>query len=89
MSPTHITRNEWLKALGDAGLHSTEDDPTAVTVMEFAAMMGNLGRSTAAHQLARLVHAGKAVETRKWVTTTYGRRTQCRAFKLIGPTKKR
>lgn len=58
-----ISRDEWLKALTDAGLHET-DDQEAVTVPEFAAMFG-LDRQTADRRLKRLEAIGKATRVRK------------------------
>lgn len=82
-----INRDEWLKALTDAGCHSDEDDQQALTIREFATMFG-MGRMAAEIRLKRLVDAGKATETKKWAATPDGRRRHLKAYRLIEPTKK-
>ena len=75
-----ITRDEWLNALREAGLHD-EDDPGALTVMEFAALMGY--KRTAAHRrLLLLVQAGKAKQTTKRMSDGQGRRLIVTAYRL-------
>lgn len=81
MSAT-ITRDEWLQALTEAGVHSAEDDQSALTTTEFAEMFG-VTVSTAHSRLQLLVAAGKAQATRKWATNAYGRRIQYRAYRLV------
>ena len=76
-----ISRDEWLKALSEAG-YTTEDDQSAITVGEFRAMFG-LTKTTAVNRLLALVESGRAVETKKWGTTPYGRRIPYRAFRLL------
>ena len=75
------TRDDWLRALGDAGLHAGTDDPTALTVPEFAKMM-DLPRHTAARHLDKLEKVGKAIRTRKWAHASDGTRRSYLAFKL-------
>lgn len=77
-----ITRDDWLKALGEAGRDDLQDDDQALTSTQFAAMFG-IARSTAMARLEALVTAGKAIETRKRQQTN-GRMVRCRAFRLIG-----
>ena len=69
-----ISRDEWMKALTEAGLHDQEDDQAAVTVTEFAAMFG-IHRLRAARQLEALAKAGKAHKTYKRTRTPDGGRT--------------
>ena len=79
-----ITRDEWLKALHEAGLHDDTDDQGAVTVAEFADMMG-FHRLTAERHLKALAAAGKATKTQKRVRFRNGRVSGCMAFRLIQP----
>ena len=76
-----INRDDWLRALDEAGL-SLADDQGAVTIHEFAEMFGNLHHQTAWRRLEGLVSAGKAVKTRKFVTARDGRRLNAVAYKL-------
>lgn len=77
-----ITRDEWLRALTEAGVASPDvDDQDAVTIIEFQEMFG-LPRNTAAFKLRALVTAGKATETRKVVLNSYGRRQSLKAWRL-------
>jgi hypothetical protein len=76
-----INRDEWLKALGEAGVSFT-DDQAALTLMEFAAMIG-VPRTTAQYQLTKLVTAGKAVLTQKRGPNTAGRVITQRAYRLL------
>jgi hypothetical protein len=75
-----ITRDDWLAALRDAGLHD-DVDQDAVTVSEFAKMMG-LRVAAAQSRLAGLVAAGKAVRTKKRVADSNGRPYVYTAFRL-------
>lgn len=87
---TPIGRDEWLKALSDAGF-GTENDPDAITITEFAKMVG-VGRLAAQARLEELVRTGKAVETKKWSLSASGlRRGLSRAFRLVEtpPAKRR
>lgn len=77
-----IGREEWLKALADAGLHDDTDDQSALTATEFMRMFG-LTETTARHRLDQLVAAGKAIETKKLATDGRGHRIRCRAFRLV------
>lgn len=81
-----INRDEWLKALAEAGYHE-EHDEQAVTLMEFAAMFG-IGRTTAQGRLAALIAAGKATPTHKWGTNVRGARIQFRAYRLVESKRK-
>lgn len=75
-----ISRDDWLTALTDAGLHH-ENDELALTALEFAAMFG-LTRSTAESQLSVLVAHGKATRTRKRLVNGYGRTVSYVAYRL-------
>ena len=77
---TGIARDEWLKALNEAGLVH-ENDTEAVTVAEFAEMFG-VDRQTADRQLQRLAQAGKATKTRKAGHAPDGRRLSFVAYRL-------
>jgi DNA-binding transcriptional ArsR family regulator len=81
-----ISRDDWLVALSEAGLHH-ESDPDAITACEFAEMMG-LPLTTARHQLRALVSAGKATETRKRNITARGHRVELLAYRLAKPAKR-
>ena len=83
-----INRDEWLKALTDAGV-TMENDPDALTVAEFQEMFG-LTRSTSERHLRKLVAEGKAIETKKLMRTANNRRTVAHiAFRLLTePPKK-
>jgi hypothetical protein len=83
-----ITRDEWLKALSEAGYQDDVDDRDAVTLDEFAAMC-RIPRSTADSRMRALVLAGKAEKTRKWGVNSYGRRLQYVAYRLVPAPKKR
>jgi hypothetical protein len=77
-----ISRDEWLKALSDAGLHDDTDDQSALTTIEFMQMF-DLCETTARNRLAALVKAGKAIETTKVFVNARGHRLRARAFKLV------
>ena len=78
---THINRDEWLKALTDAGM-AGESDESAITVNEYVAMFG-VPRTTAATQLEQLVRAGKAIPTQKRGLTSAGRQIYFKAYRLV------
>ena len=80
-----ISRDEWLKALSEAGYKDGQDDPTAITVAEFAAMVG-LNRQTAVRRLHAMVAAGKATRTQKRSQSSDGRTVVMQAFKLAKAT---
>lgn len=73
-----ISRDEWLKALGDS---ITPNDPDSLTTAEFAAMVG-IGRTLAVKKLAQLVAEGKAVRTSKIIRSGQWA-TRCLAYKLV------
>lgn len=81
MTESGITRDDWLRAMQEAGLvHETDDG--ALTVTEFAEMF-NLKSSTARRRLEMLVEAKKARETRKQVEDAQGRKTIVLAYRLL------
>lgn len=84
---TTIKRDEWLKALADAGIDDTVDDQDAMTTDEFAAAFG-VNRFMAEERLKKLVAAGKAVRTKKFGLTSAGKRFHFLAYRLLpeGPT---
>ena len=73
-----ISRDEWLKALGDAVAPA---DPDALTVPELMQMFG-LGRDAMRTRVSALVKAGKAVRTVKNQRTTAGYMQRVPAYKL-------
>ena len=76
-----IQRDEWLKALSEAGLQPKVDDRDAVTVNEYAAMM-QLDRQAARRHLEKLVTIGKTIRTTKRSGRTDGRIYWCVGYKL-------
>lgn len=77
-----INRDEWLKALSDAGMDEDgPDDQGAVTIHEFAAMF-DIHPTVAGARLRRLEARGKARRVRKRVENSYGRRVSYVAYRL-------
>lgn len=77
-----ITRDDWLRALIEIGVHDgREEDPTALTINECAAML-NIKRDAAARRLSRLVESGGAERVLKRITTQNGRSVRLVAFRL-------
>ena len=76
-----ISRDEWLKALSEAGL-PMENDESALTLLEFAELC-NIPRTTAQGYLAKLVKAGKASPTWKMKATSSGAMIRHRAYRLV------
>lgn len=76
-----IRKDEWLKALSEAGM-SLESDDSALTVQEFAAMIG-LSWHSAQRRLSKLAARGLAIRTRKVVHSSYGRRQVITAYRLL------
>ncbi len=80
-----IDRDVWLKALATVGCDDATDDRDAITVDEFATMIG-IARMAASRRLDRLVAHGAAVKTKKWGNSaTNGRRQQMIAYRLTTP----
>ena len=79
-----INRDEWLKALVDAGVADIVDDQHAVTVSEFAALFDPpLNSMTARRHLTKLVDAGKATKTSKRSRDPNGRLFTMQAYRLV------
>lgn len=87
MSASIINRDEWLHALAEAGIDQTSE-PDAVTVAEFAAMLG-VRDHTAARQLQALEQAGKAKRTRKRSARRDGRMMSHVAYVLVAQKPKK
>lgn len=78
-----INRDEWLKALSEAGAAQlVESDPLAVTIAEFAEML-SVTRNTAAKRMALLERTGKAERTTKVGRGSDGRVFRSAAFRLV------
>ena len=76
-----ITRDEWLRALGEVTDAPVDSDPSAITIAEFAQMFA-LSRSTASKRLRLLEASGKAQRTMKQFRGSDGRMCRSLAFKL-------
>jgi predicted transcriptional regulator len=74
-----ISRDEWLKAVGDA---VQPCDPDAITVLELAEML-KVDRQLAYRQIRRLVNEGKAIPAYKTTTTAQGVTRRVTAYKLV------
>lgn len=80
-----ITRDEWIRALAEAG-EPVEDDRDALTVREFGEMFG-MTRPTAERRLQALVTQGKAIKTYKRVrVASNNRMVSLIAFRLLRNT---
>lgn len=77
-----IARDEWLKALDEAGVKEVRGDPSALTIAEFMEMF-DIPRHTAARHLKQLERTNKAVRTTKLASGTDGRRLLQIAYRLI------
>jgi hypothetical protein len=77
-----ITRDEWLRALGDA---VQPVDPDALTVKDMAEQFG-VGRHKALARINALIAEGKAVRVFKIVTRANGAPYRAAAYKLL-PSK--
>ena len=74
-----ISRDEWLKALGEAVQPS---DPDALTVKDMEREFG-INRHKALAKALELVAAGKAKQVTKMVTRANGHPYRAPAYKLI------
>ena len=79
MSITQISRDEWLKALGDA---IEPPDPDAVTLAELAALLG-VDRQMAYRHVKKLIKDGKAAIAVKYATTASGLTKRVAAYRLV------
>ena len=77
-----ITREEWLKALGEADCH---DDPDALSPAELAALIG-ITTTGARFRIKKLVESGKAIRVTKIITRPDGGRIRVPAYKLVQPS---
>ena len=75
-----ITRDEWLKAMDEAGM-GVAHDPDAITIDEFAALV-QLGRAAASRRLELLVASGRATRTQRRGTASNGRTQYLVAYRL-------
>src|SRR5512138_1135342 len=82
---SEITRDDWLRALADAGVADVVSDPSAITAQEFADMF-HLFRHTAEHRLKALERAGRATRTKKIGLDSAGHSVYLNAWKLVEPT---
>ena len=76
-----ISRSEWLKAYEEAQNETHKDDPSCLTVEEYAKLMG-LASSTARNHLKVLEASGKAVRTSKYYQRSGGAWLKTAAWKL-------
>lgn len=81
-----FTRDEWMQALVDAGLHDDRDDQDAVTIMECSDMLG-IPRDAARRRLMALENAGKATRTMKYTQRADGKMFRMMAWKLVETDK--
>jgi hypothetical protein len=77
-----ITRDDWLRALGEA---DCPVDDNALTVQELMALL-DLTEASAARKAKRLVEDGKAERVRKRVENAAGQRITVPAYRLRQPT---
>jgi len=76
-----ITRDEWLKALGEA---DCQDDPEALSPSELAALLG-VTTTCARFRIKKLVELGRAIRVTKIMTRPDGGRIRVPAYKLLQP----
>lgn len=74
-----ISRDEWLKALGEC---VTPPDPDAFTVRELGQMF-RLGECAMRRKLDMLVQGGKAIKTSKLIEMAHGGSRRAVAYKLV------
>jgi hypothetical protein len=82
---TSISRDEWLRALGDTVI---PPDPDAITSSEFAQMIGR-GIIAARVRLDRMVAEGKAERTTKAIRRKDGVAQVVAAYRLVKPKGKK
>jgi hypothetical protein len=78
---TEITREQWLKALGEADAPLV-NEPGVMTRAELCALFGR-GHSATQERITKLVAAGKATRTWKWIVDGSGRRQRVPAYRLV------
>ncbi len=84
MSEMAITRDDWLRAVGEAAIEPDMDDPAVLTLQEFGNLIG-MARSAALPRMNRLLEAGKATRTRKRIRRSDGAIMSVPAFRLVQP----
>lgn len=78
------TRDDWLKAVAEAGLPERTNDPDALTAPEFADLFDPpLHVQTARRRLEAMVKAGLARRTQKQTAGSDGRRLAVTAYTLV------
>lgn len=80
-----ITRDEWLKAMGEAAAPA---DPDALSTAEIAKMFG-IPITAASRRLRELVADGKAVRSVKLTAMVNGHSKRVPAYKLVKPKAKK
>lgn len=84
--PGSLTRDAWLKALGEA---AQPTDPDALTAQEIAAMLG-MHHKVVGVYIRRLIAEGRAQQTCKMIQTTAGYTRRVPAYRLLDvPSRKR
>lgn len=78
-----ISRDEWMRALGDA---VAPTDPDAATVRELADEFG-ITYGHAGKHVRMLVKEGRAIRTVKVVRLTDGQTRRITAYRLVSATK--
>lgn len=76
-----ISRDAWLKALGDA---ATPPDPAALTTAEITKEFG-MSRASAYRCMLGLLAQGRAIRTTKEIEMLDGRRKRVVAYRLLDP----
>ena len=82
--PTTISRDEWLQAVDEAKRTTIVEDPSLLTLGQYAALMG-VHVNTARRQLAVLVAAGRAERLSRVVRAVDGSMRRVPAFRLVKP----
>lgn len=81
-----ITRDDWLKAIRDVRSTPPEaNDPSVLTLAEIGELLG-VGKAGATAHVKRLLDAGRAERTRKFITRGDGFWYPAPAYRLI-PTQ--
>ncbi len=87
-----INRDDWLAAIREAGFQELQDDQQAVTIAEFAKLIG-VGRPRAEDRMKQLVALGLATRTTKRMPRFDGALYPVPAYRLkekpVAPTVKR
>lgn len=81
----NISRDEWLKALGDA---IKPLDPDALSLAELAGVLG-VDRQMAYRHMRKLLRDGKAIAVQKMSVNSQGESRRVPAYKLVKPKAKK